>query len=101
MAHSTPSLPELVEAVQWLPGRRVASILYEKGAYAGGGGLLPVPAHAVLATHEGKLTVFAGDWIITKATGKKYVFADRYFQQHYAALDGRDGVFIQRKVANN
>jgi len=98
MPYSTPNLPELVEAVQWLPGRRMASIVCERAAYAGGGALLPAPAHAVLATQWGRLTVFAGDWIITEATGKKHVFADRYFQRRYAALDGQHGVFEQREL---
>ena len=93
---ATP-LPEPVAAVQWLAGERLASIVYERAASAGGGGGLPDPAHAEIATQRGALTEVAGEWIIAEASGHKHVLPDRYLTVWYAALDGQCGFFALQR----
>ncbi|WP_210521346.1 hypothetical protein [Hymenobacter terricola] len=82
---------EIVEATQWLPGLRIAGLSGEESGHPGGGGLLPSPPHAYLATRHGRFTVFAGDWVITEPTGEMYVCRDDLFHRHYIPLEGTAG----------
>ena len=92
-----PDVPEAVHAVQWQPGRPLAGILVERPPRNGEPGLLPVPAHAVLTTRHGRFTVFAGDWVITAATGHLQVMSNQSFAQHYVALKGQQELFLPRQ----
>ena len=74
---------DMVEATQWLPGREVAGVAGEAAGQPGGGGLLPSPPHAYLATPRGRLTVFAGDWVVTEPTGEQHLYPDALFQERY------------------
>lgn len=87
---------EAVQAVQWRPGRRPAGVILERPPGPGTAALLPWPAHALLGTQWGRVTVFAGDWIVTGPTGQRQVVPNKYFGQHYLALKGRRNVFVPR-----
>ena len=76
-----------VEAIQWFPGRRIAAITLENPGHPGGGDLLPSPPYAYLTTRRGRLTVFAGDWVVTEPTGEQHVCPNQLFRQTYAPFD--------------
>lgn len=77
---------DTVEALQWFPGRPIAGVSDEWPGQPGGGGLLPSPPHAYFSTRRGRLTVFAGDWIITESTGEMHLCDDSLFRIRYAAV---------------
>lgn len=71
---------------QWFPGRRLAGLGAETAARPAHPGLLPSPPHAHLLTPRGRLTVFAGDWVVTEATGHRHVCPDEPFRRRYAPV---------------
>ena len=78
---------DLVEAAQWWPGRRIAGVGGEAAGQPGTSGLLPSPPHAYLSTPRGRLTVFAGDWVVTEAGGEQHICPDDVFRQRYAPAE--------------
>lgn len=77
----------VVEAVQWFPGAAVAGVADESFGHAGGASLLAVPPHAFLTNGRQRLTVFAGDWVITEGSGRQHICQDDLFTQNYALAD--------------
>ena len=82
-----PAAAEPIEAVQWFPGLLVAGVSHESAGYPGSPSLLPVPPHAYLTTDKERLTVFAGDWIITEPTGRRHICHHELFQRSYAPFE--------------
>lgn len=82
-----PTNINLIEAHRWFPGQRVAGVADDAPGIAGSSSLLPVPPHAYLTTRKGRLTVFAGDWVITEPTGDRHICQDRLFQIGYSPAE--------------
>lgn len=82
-----PTDTNLIEAHQWFPGQQVAGVADEAPGFAGNGSLLPVPPHAYLISRRGRLTVFAGDWVVTEPTGDPHICQDRLFQMSYTLVE--------------
>lgn len=93
-------LSETVRAEQWQPGRRPAGIVLERPSSAGNAALLPLPAHALLSTLPGRVTVFAGDWVVTEPSGRRHVVPNQSFAQRYAALESQPDVFVPQATHN-
>lgn len=82
-----PTDTNLIEAHQWFPGQQVAGVADEVPGFAGNASLLPVPPHAYLTNRKGRLTVFAGDWVITEPAGDQHICQDRLFQMAYTPAE--------------
>lgn len=82
-----PTDTNLIEAHQWFPGQQVAGVVDEVPAFAGSESLLPMSPHAYLINRKGRLTVFAGDWVITEPTGDQHICQDRLFQMSYTPAE--------------
>ena len=78
-----PTDINLIEAQQWFPGQQVTGVADEAPGFAGNRSLLPVPPHAYVTNRKGRLTVFAGDWVITEPSGDQHICQDRLFQISY------------------
>ncbi|GAB3844985.1 hypothetical protein GCM10028822_02850 [Hymenobacter terrigena] len=91
-----PTDTHLIEAHQWFPGQQVAGVVDEAPGFAGTGSLLPVPPHAYLTSRKGRLTVFAGDWIITEPGGDQHICQDRLFKISYSPAENE---FVPLPVA--
>ena len=98
--HLFPPRPKTGRAEQWQPGRRPAGIVLERPSSAGNAALLPLPAHALLSTLPGRVTVFAGDWVVTEPPGRRHVVPNQSIAQRYTALENQPDVFVPRATHN-
>ena len=74
--------PVVIEAVQWFPGSNLDDVV-EKPDRVDPATRKLVPAHGLIKTLEGWMTVSSGDWVITGVAGEKYPCKDEIFQQTY------------------
>ncbi|WP_216689229.1 hypothetical protein [Hymenobacter siberiensis] len=84
-----PTDTNLIEARQWFPGLQVAGVADEVPAFAGNDSLLPMSPHAYLTSRKGRITVFAGDWVITEPTGDQHICQDRLFRMSYTLAENK------------
>ncbi|WP_201978698.1 hypothetical protein [Hymenobacter rubidus] len=81
------SVLQVVEAVQWFPGLAIAGVSDEAPGHPGGGWLLAMPPHAFLTSGRSRITLFAGDWVVTENSGRQHVCQDVLFRQQYQLLE--------------
>ncbi len=83
-----------VVAVQWFPGQQLPGIADEAASHPGSSSLLPMPPHAFMHTPKGRLTVFAGDWVITEPDGTRHTCYDQLFRQTYVQVEEEPAVAV-------